>query len=207
MAVRKICKQKGCRASPRCDHPWWFDVMHQGKRWRMPVDDFALTRGATEPVTSKQTAERVWEAKFVAEIVAGKDPRLTPRKTEPSAGVIVADLIDRYQTQYVDAEGLRSAETIRGHLKAVKSALGDLPVTALEKPAAILAFKAAFRPGHTVATVNRVLGVLRAAINWGRFQDPPLLSTTPFHRFGVSIRAREETNATGEFIERKSRHC
>jgi len=88
MAVRKICKQKGCRASPRCDHPWWFDVMHQGKRWRMPVDDFALTRGATETITSKQTAERVWEPKF---------------------------------------------------------------------------------------------------------QDPPLLSTTPFHRFGVSIRAREET--------------
>jgi hypothetical protein len=43
-----------------------------------------------------------------------------------------------------------------------------------------------------VATVNRALGVLRAAINWGRFQDPPLLSTTPFHRFGVSIRARDE---------------
>lgn len=31
------------------------------------------------------------------------------------------------------------------------------------------------------------------AINWGRFQDPPLLSTSPFHRFGVSIRARDET--------------
>jgi hypothetical protein len=56
MAVRKICKQKGCRASPRCNHPWWFDVMHQGKRWRMPVDDFALARGATEPIMSKQNA-------------------------------------------------------------------------------------------------------------------------------------------------------
>jgi hypothetical protein len=41
--------------------------------------------------------------------------------------------------------------------------------------------------------VNRVLGVLRAAINWGRFQDPPLLSTTPFHRFGVTIKSKEET--------------
>jgi len=51
MAVRKICKQKGCRASPRCNHPWWFDVMHQGRRWRMPVDDFALARGATAPIT------------------------------------------------------------------------------------------------------------------------------------------------------------
>ena len=44
-----------------------------------------------------------------------------------------------------------------------------------------------------MATVNRALGVLRAAINWGRFQDPPLLSTTPFHRFGVTIKARDET--------------
>jgi hypothetical protein len=32
-----------------------------------------------------------------------------------------------------------------------------------------------------------------AAINGGRFQDPPLLSTTPFHRFGVTIKARDET--------------
>ena len=34
---------------------------------------------------------------------------------------------------------------------------------------------------------------LRAAINWGRFQDPPVLSTSPFHRFGVSIKTKEET--------------
>jgi integrase len=66
-------------------------------------------------------------------------------------------------------------------------------VTVLEKPAEILRFKAEYRPGHEVATVNRVLGVLRSAINWGRFQDPPLLSTTPFHRFGVTIKSKEET--------------
>jgi hypothetical protein len=58
MAVRKICKQKGCRGSPRCEHPWWFDVMHEGKRWRMLVDEFAIARGATEPITVKQTAEK-----------------------------------------------------------------------------------------------------------------------------------------------------
>ena len=80
MGVRKICRPKGCRASPRCEHPWWFDVMHDGKRWRMLVDDFALMRGATEPVTSKQTAERVWEPKFLAEIVAGGDPRQERKK-------------------------------------------------------------------------------------------------------------------------------
>jgi hypothetical protein len=32
MAVRKQCRAKGCKSSPRCDHPWWFDVMHQGRR-------------------------------------------------------------------------------------------------------------------------------------------------------------------------------
>jgi hypothetical protein len=37
-------------------------------------------------------------------------------------------------------------------------------------------------------------GVLRApAINWGRFQDPPLLPTSPFTRFGVNIKVRDET--------------
>jgi hypothetical protein len=61
MAVRKICKDKGCRASPRCEHPWWFDVMCGGKRWRVRVNDFAIARGATEPVTVKQTAEKLWE--------------------------------------------------------------------------------------------------------------------------------------------------
>jgi integrase/recombinase XerD len=66
-------------------------------------------------------------------------------------------------------------------------------VVALEKAPEIARFKAAFRKGHEVATVNRALGVLRAAINWGRFQDPPLLATSPFHRFGVSIKARDET--------------
>lgn len=195
MAVRKICRQKGCRASPRCEHPWWFDTMHQGKRWRMPVDDFALVRGATEPITSKQAAERVWEPKFLGEIMAGRDPRVPPTKPRQEAETVltVATFLDQYFTNYVEAEGLKSTDTIGGHIKALKASLGELPVTALEKPADIARFKAAYRHGHAVATVNRALGVLRAAINWGRFQDPPLLATSPFHRFGVNIKVRDET--------------
>jgi integrase len=193
MSVRKICRQKGCRASPRCKHPWWFDVMHDGKRWRMPVDDFALVRGATEPITSKQTAEHVWEPKFVGEIVAGRDPRVLLSSPAPTTELTVEQFLDLYWTGYVEAEGLKSADTVRGHLKALKASLGHLPVTVLEKPVQILRFKAEFRSGHEAATVNRALGVLRAALNWGRFQDPPLLATTPFHRFGVTIKAKEET--------------
>ena len=74
MAVRKPCRSRGCKSSPRCEHPWWLDVMHNRERYRMPVDDFALARGATAPVTSKQEAEKVWEPKFIAEIVSGKIP-------------------------------------------------------------------------------------------------------------------------------------
>ena len=66
----------------------------------------ALVRGATEPVTSKQTAERVWEPKFLAEIVAGRDPSVKPvTAPKPEAGLSVADFLDRYCTNYVEAEG------------------------------------------------------------------------------------------------------
>ena len=130
MGVRKICKSKGCRASPRCDHPWWFDIMHDGKRWRMPVDDFALVRGAPEPVTSKQTAERVWEPKFLAEIMAGGDPRRRPKPSAPASELTVADFLDRYYTNYVEPEGIKSAKTVSGHIKALKASLGHLPVAA-----------------------------------------------------------------------------
>ena len=83
--------------------------------------------------------------------------------------------------------------TIKGRLKAIKTTLGELPVTALEKPSEVLWFEAAYRKGREVATLNRALSTLRAAINWGRFQDPPYLSTTPFHRFGANIKTKEET--------------
>lgn len=170
MAVRKICKQKGCRGSPRCEHPWWFDVMHEGKRWRMLVDEFAIARGATEPITVKQTAEKVWEPKFLGEIIAGRDPRTPPEKPRADGSALnVSTFLDQYYTNYVEAEGLKSADTISGHIKALKATLGELPVSVLEKSADIARFKAEYRRGHEVATVNRALGVLRAAINWGRF--------------------------------------
>src|SRR2546422_10815017 len=122
MSVRKICKQKGCRASPRCDHPWWFDVMHDGKRWRMRVDDFALARGATEPVTSKQAAERVWEPKFVGEIMAGRDPQISPTTPAPAGTPMGSEILRTYYTNYVKAGGRKSAHTSSGHIKAPKAA-------------------------------------------------------------------------------------
>jgi hypothetical protein len=206
MGVRKICRPKGYRASPRCEHPWWFDVMHDGKRWRMLVDDFALMRGATESVRSKQTAERVWQPKVLAEIVAGGDPR-QERKRAAASKLTVSEFLDRYYAEYVEAEGLKSTDTIQGQMKALKASLGHLPVVALEKSTDIARFKAEFRKGREVATVNRALGTLRAAINWGRFQDPPLLATTPFHRFGVNIKVKDETKRDRRLHRARNSAC
>ena len=108
MAVRKPCRSRGCKSSPRCEHPWWLDVMHNRKRYRMPVDDFALARGATAPITSKQEAEKVWEPKFIAEIVSGKDPRVPiERETKFERPTTVADLLKLYRTRYVESSRSR----------------------------------------------------------------------------------------------------
>jgi integrase len=192
MAVRKQCKAKGCKSSPRCDHPWWFDVMHQGKRYRMPVDAFALVRGATQPVSSKQEAEKVWEPKFIGEIVAGKDPRKPPAPPTP-AGMSVADFLDQYYERYVVAEGLRSVASIRSRLAALKDAIGAVPVAALERAETIEDFKHTYSQTRSITAVNRTLGIVRHAINWGRGRTPPIFSASPFHRFGVKIKTKVET--------------
>src|SRR3989442_1487319 len=89
--------------------------MHQGKRYRMPVDGFALVRGATQPVSSKQEAEKVWEPKFIGEIVAGKDPRKAPAPPVPE-GTTVSNFLDQYFERYVVAESLRSVASIRSRV-------------------------------------------------------------------------------------------
>ena len=144
MSVRKICKAKGCKSSPRCEHEWWFDYMHTGKRWRMPVNDYAIPRGATERVTSKQTIKDVWWPKFVAEVVSGKDPRIAPTAAQGPAPATVADLLDRYYKQHIEPEQLRSWATVKSRIKGIIDIIGAEPATALESQETILRFKAAF---------------------------------------------------------------
>jgi len=181
MAVRKQCKAKGCKASPRCEHPWWFDVMYEGKRHRMPVSAFALVRGAKPPVTSKQEAEKVWEPKFIGEIVAGRDPRKPPAP-QTSEGMTVADFLDQYFERYVVAESLRSVASIRSRLRGLKDALGARPVAALNQTETIEDFKREYGKIRSIAAVNRTLGILRHAINWGRGRTPPRDAAEPSAR-------------------------
>jgi hypothetical protein len=97
----------------------------------------------------KQTAEKLWEPKFLAEIIGGRDPRIPPTVPRAAVGLTIADFLDLYYTNYVEAEGLRDPATIRGRLKAIKAVLGDLPVTALEKPSDILRWRRIAKDGRS----------------------------------------------------------
>jgi integrase len=164
--------------------------MHNRARYRMPVDDFALARGATAPVVSKQEAEKVWEPKFIAEIVSGKDPRIAPKPPDmPDRPTTVADLLNVYATRYVNVEPLKSRAGILSQLNVLTAQLGELPATALQHPAAIEDFKARYA-NRAIATTNRYLARLRHICNWAIGRD--LLTATAFHRRGVRIATKNE---------------
>ena len=76
MAVLKQCKSKGCKASPRCEHPWWFDLMHKGRRYRMPVDAGHQISGRRMVVVSDPTREPEAEEEAASETVTARDQRL-----------------------------------------------------------------------------------------------------------------------------------
>jgi integrase len=73
--------------------------------------------------------------------------------------------------------------------------LGDLPLEALEEPGEINRFKSqsAYAKRVELATIHRTLETLRAAMNWGMAQTPPLFRKSPFHRFGVRMNKKAET--------------
>ena len=174
MAVRKMCKwNSGCKNPKSCSHDWWLDVMYEGKRFKMPVPEFAgprLAPGETLGKIPKQEAQMRWEPLFKAEIAQGRNPRKPPVvvpevATEAASSITVGAFLEMYMSRYVEAEGLRSIASVRSRIKTLKEHLGDLALDELEKPDAIQEFKATYRQDHDIASVNRALGVLRAAIN------------------------------------------
>jgi integrase len=76
----------------------------------------------------------------------------------------------------------------------LKEHLGQLPVSALEEPDEINRFKtnSDYAEDVELASINRVLERLRAAMNWGMAQTPPLFAKSPFHRFGVRLNKKAE---------------
>ena len=82
-----------------------------------------------------------------------------------------------------------------GRIKVLKQHFGHLPVKALEEPAVVNRFKTESEYARRVeiATLHKVLAILRAAIRWGQAQTPPLIDKSPFHRFGVRLNRKAET--------------
>jgi integrase len=181
MAVRKQCKAKGCRyGDSRCEHPWWLDVMLQGKRYRMRVNDFAAPRmaaGERHLVTSKQEAERVWEARFLAEIMAGRDPRDQEQENKQKRSLTIAEFSAEYLTRHCEAQGLHLV-SVGQRLNRIKANLGARPIRDLENPLTIEDFAASLK-GRAVATVNRYLALLRHMIGWGIGRG--FLTSSPFY--------------------------
>ena len=198
MAIRRKCSDRGCKNGRRCLEHLQFDVMFHGMRYRMMVNDFAIPRmeaGRQRPVGSIEEA-RDWERLFIGEIKAGHDPRVALTHIKPAPDLLhVAGFLDAYFERHVRPAGLRSVDTIRSRISILKEYLGDLPVAKLERPEVINQFKSdsAYSDEVEIATLHKVLATLRAAINWGQAQTPPLVEKSPFHRFGVRLNKKAET--------------
>ena len=197
MAIRRRCRGT-CRTSRRCLEHLWFDVTHDGERYRMAVNDFAVPRmepGKQRPIQSMEEA-RDWERLFIGEIKAGRDPRITPARKVPVADLQrVSGFLDAYLERHLRPAGIRSLDTAAGRIKVLKQHLGELPVKALEDAAVVNRFKtdSEYARRVKVATLHKVLAILRAAIRWGQAQTPPLIDKSPFHRFGVRLNTKAET--------------
>jgi integrase len=199
MAIRRRCKYRKCKNARRCLDHLQFDVKHRGKRFRVAVNDFAIPRmelGKQRPVQSMEEA-RDWERLFIGEVKAGRDPRRPPsRSIQAGAGLgDVAVFLDAYMERCVKPAGLRSINSVRSRVATLKEHLGQLPLSALEDADEINRFKtdSDYVDDVEIATVHRVLETLRAAMNWGMAQTPPLFNKSPFHRFGVRLNKKAET--------------
>jgi integrase len=174
--------------------------MFRGKRYRIPANEFAIPRmepGKLRPIQSMEEA-RDWERLFIGEIKAGRDPR-RPRTRTVQAGSELRDVsafLDAYMERCVKPAGLRSIAAVRSRVGVLKEHLGQLPLPALEEPDEINQFKtdSEYAEDVEIATMHRVLETLRAAMNWGMAQTPPLFNRSPFHRFGVRLNKKAETS-------------
>lgn len=163
MAIHKQCKSKGCKTSPRCNHPWWLDVTHKGVRYRMTVDEFAVARGGVIPVTSKEEARKTWEPMFITEIRSGRDPRQALPVNQTTT---VAEFVPEYLKRHCEAQQL-NMDSARNRIDRIEERFGTLPLSALEKPGPIEDFKSDLMDdGLANATVNRYLAQIRHMVNW-----------------------------------------
>jgi integrase len=198
MTIRKRCKEGSCTNGRKCLEHLRFDMMWRGTRYRMPVNDFAIPRmepGKQHPIQSMEEA-RDWERVFIGEVKAGRDPSRTPSRSTPVNTQIttVSTFLDAYLERCVKPAGLRSIGSVMSQIAVLKEHLGNVALSGLEDPDEINRFKtdSEYAEDVEIASVHRVLERLRAAMNWGMAQTPPLFTKSPFHRFGVRLNKKAE---------------
>lgn len=196
--IRRRCKEGTCKNGRRCLEHLRFDLMWRGKRFRMPLNEYAIPRmepGKQRPIESMEEA-RDWERRFIGEIKAGRDPQYLGGRSVnvhtqfENAGAF----LDAYFERCAKPAGLRSLHTVRSQISVLKQQFGRLPVSALEDADEINRFKSDsdYAEDVALASMHRVLERLRATINWGMAQTPPLFMKSPFHRFGVRLNKKAE---------------
>src|SRR6185295_9378977 len=198
MTIRKRCNEGSCSNGRKCLEHLRFDVMWRGKRYRMPANDFAIPRmepGKQRPIQSMEEA-RDWERVFIGEVKAGRDPGHPPnRSTHVNTQITtIPAFLDAYLERCVKPAGLRSIGSVRSQIAVLKDHLGNIPLSGLEDPDEINRFttNSEYAEDVEIASVHRVLERLRAAVNWGMAQTPPLFTKSPFHRFGVRLNKKAE---------------
>jgi len=148
------------------------------------------------PIASLEEA-RDWERVFISEIKAGRDPRRARpvQKSSDTTPKDVAGFLDAYVERCVTPAALKSVNSTCSRIDVLKRHLGELPLDSLEEPDVINRFKSGSEYAKRVelATIHRTLETLRAAMNWGMAQTPPLFRKSPFHRFGVRMNKKGET--------------
>ena len=198
MTIRRRCTERNCKNGRKCLEHLRFDVMFRDKRYRIPANKFTIPR--MEPASSirfSRWKRRDWERLFIGEIKGGRDPRrVRSRTTEAGTNLgDVAAFLDAYVERCVKPAGLRSISAVRNRVAVLKEHLGQLSLPALEEPDEINLFKteSEYAEDVEIATMHRVLETLRAAMNWGMAQTPPLFNRSPFQRFGVRLNKKAET--------------
>jgi hypothetical protein len=156
----------------------------------VPVNEFAIPRtdpSKQRPIQSLEEA-RDWERVFIGEIKAGRDPR-RPRPVQKSSDTApkdVAGFLDAYVERCVKPAEEHELD-LQPHRRA-QEAPGRAAARRLEEPDVINRFKSSgseYSKRVELATIHRTLETIRAAMNWGMAQTPPLFRKLPFHQFGV----------------------
>lgn len=121
--------------------------------------------------------------------------RAPRNRTRRRSSKTVSAFLDAYYERCAKPAGLRSLATVESQLRRLKEQPGHLPLDALEDPDEINRFKASsdYAEDLEIASMYSVLERLRAAMNWGLAQTPPLFTKSPFHRFGVRMNKKAET--------------